>query len=151
MIFSDELNHASIVDGCRLSRATIRVYPHLDLEALREALRNTGDARRILVVTESYFSMDADSPDLAFLSQICGEFGVMLMIDEAHCLGIDGPAGAGLCRAIGIVPDAVVGTFGKAIGTQVRLSAEPKRCAAGYGTRLADLPSLLPLARYLQP
>jgi 8-amino-7-oxononanoate synthase len=118
VIFSDELNHASIVDGCRLSRATIRVYPHLDLEALREALRNTSDARRILVVTESYFSMDADSPDLALLSQICGEFGVMLMVDEAHCIGIEGPAGAGLCRAHGVVPDAVVGTFGKAIGTQ---------------------------------
>jgi 8-amino-7-oxononanoate synthase len=115
LIVSDELNHASIVDGCRLSRATVRVVPHLNVGAVRAALGAGSFARR-WVVTESYFSMDADSPDLLELRQACDERGAALVVDEAHALGVLGPDGRGLCAAAGVVPDVLVGTFGKALG-----------------------------------
>jgi 8-amino-7-oxononanoate synthase len=115
LIISDALNHASIVDGSRLSRARTVVVPHLDLDAIERALRapRTG---RALVVTESYFSMDADGPDLGALRRVCDEHGAALVVDEAHALGVLGPDGRGLCREAGIVPDALVGTFGKSFG-----------------------------------
>jgi len=115
LIVSDSLNHASIVDGARLSRAAIAVVPHLEVDAVASALaRRSG--KRALVVTESYFSMDADAPDLVALRRLCDEHGAALVVDEAHALGVLGHDGRGLCVDSGVVADAVVGTFGKAFG-----------------------------------
>jgi 8-amino-7-oxononanoate synthase len=115
LIVSDELNHASIVDGCRLSRATTRVFPHRDVAAVKRLL-GAGVFERRWVVTESYFSMDADSPDLEALRSTCDQEGAALIVDEAHALGVLGPEGRGLSAAAGIVPDVLVGTLGKAFG-----------------------------------
>lgn len=117
LVVSDALNHASIIDGCRLSRAEIVVAPHRNLEAIEAALSRPRE-RRAFVVTESYFSMDGHVADLARLRRICDGAGAALLVDEAHALGVFGPAGSGLCRAAGIQPDALVGTLGKAIGVQ---------------------------------
>ncbi len=115
LIVSDALDHASIIDGARLSRARIQVVPHLDAAAVAEALKAPRQGRAF-VVTESYFSMDADTPDLPALREVCDLHGAALMVDEAHALGVLGPAGRGLCMAAGVVPDVLVGTFGKAFG-----------------------------------
>ncbi len=115
LVVSDALNHASIIDGARLSRARVEVVPHLDVEAVARALAGRGEARAF-VVTESYFSMDADSPDLAALRRICDEHRAALLVDEAHALGVLGPDGRGVCAEAGVAPDVLVGTFGKAFG-----------------------------------
>lgn len=116
VIVSDELNHASIIDGCRLSRACVEVFPHLDLDAAAAALeRHRGAARRWLV-TESYFSMDGDSPDLVAARRLCDATDTALVVDEAHALGVFGAQGRGLCHRDGVVPDVLVGTLGKAVG-----------------------------------
>lgn len=117
LVVSDALNHASLVDGCRLGRAEVVIVPHLDLDAVRDSLSRSG-GRRAWVVTESYFSMDGDVPDLGALRSICDDAGAGLLVDEAHALGVLGPDGRGLCAEAGIVPDALVGTFGKAFGRQ---------------------------------
>jgi 8-amino-7-oxononanoate synthase len=118
VVLSDRLNHASIIDGCRLSRAPVEVIPHLDLDALERALERTAGARARWVVTESCFSMDGDGPDLVALRRICDDHAAGLIVDEAHALGVFGAAGAGRCAEAGVTPDALVGTLGKAIGTQ---------------------------------
>ena len=115
LIVSDALNHASIVDGARLSRARVAVVPHLDIAAMERALSEP-HRRRAFVVTESYFSMDADSPDLAAMRRLCDARGAALLVDESHALGVLGPGGRGLCAAAGVEADAIVGTFGKAFG-----------------------------------
>lgn len=115
LIVSDALNHASIIDGARLSRARVEVVPHLDVAAVEAALRGRRGGQAF-VVTESYFSMDADTPDLATLRRVCSEHGAALLVDEAHALGVLGPEGRGLCVAAGVEADVVVGTFGKAFG-----------------------------------
>jgi 8-amino-7-oxononanoate synthase len=117
LIVSDAFNHASIIDGCRLSRARVEIVPHLDLAAVAAALALPVEGRR-WVVTETYFSMDADSPDLRALHALCAAHGAHLLLDEAHALGVFGPAGAGLARAAGVVPDVLMGTLGKAVGVQ---------------------------------
>jgi 8-amino-7-oxononanoate synthase len=118
LILSDSLNHASIIDGCRLSKADVTVFPHLDLGTLQTLLQQESTRRRSWVVTESYFSMDGDSPDLGQLRALCDQYGAPLLVDEAHALGVFGPQGSGLCRQFGVKPDVLVGTFGKALGTQ---------------------------------
>jgi 8-amino-7-oxononanoate synthase len=115
LIVSDALNHASLIDGARLSRAQVVVVPHLDANAVERALQAPRRGRSF-VVTESYFSMDADSPDLRTLRRVCDTNGAALLVDEAHSLGVLGPEGRGLCVEAGIVPDALIGTFGKAFG-----------------------------------
>jgi 8-amino-7-oxononanoate synthase len=115
LVVSDALNHASVIDGLRLARAEVAIVPHLDADAVEQALRGRG-ARRAWVVTETYFSMDADSPDLARLRRICDAAGAGLVVDEAHALGVFGPDGRGLCAAAGVEPDVRVGTLGKAFG-----------------------------------
>jgi len=114
-IVSDALNHASLIDGARLSKARVVVVPHLDVGAIDEALGQRGGGRAF-VVTESYYSMDGDSPDLAALRRVCDAHGAVMFVDEAHALGVLGPGGAGLCAQAGVVPDVLVGTFGKAFG-----------------------------------
>jgi 8-amino-7-oxononanoate synthase len=115
LIVSDERNHASIIDGARLSRARVKVAPHLEAEAVEQALRE-GGYRRALVATESYFSMDAETPDLRALRAICNAHNAIFYVDEAHALGVLGPEGRGLCADAGVLPDVAVGTFGKAFG-----------------------------------
>lgn len=115
VVFSDELNHASIIDGCRLSRADVRIFPHRDHEALAELLASVR-GRRTLVVTESLFSMDGDTADLGALEAICRRHDAALVVDEAHAIGVHGPEGRGLAAEAAVVPDVVVGTFGKALG-----------------------------------
>ncbi len=112
VVFSDELNHASIIDGCRLSRAMVQVYRHRDVGHLAELLERHGGRRR-LVVTESLFSMDGDLAPLADLRALSAAQGAMLMVDDAHAVGAIGD-GRGLGTAAGA--DLVVGTLGKAFG-----------------------------------
>jgi len=115
-IFSDALNHASLIDGCRLSRASINVYPHGDLEALERLLGARPRGTRAVIVTESVFSMDGDLADLVALRALADAHDAALFVDEAHALGVFGPGGAGLSAALGVVPDLLVGTLGKAFG-----------------------------------
>lgn len=117
-VFSDRLNHASIIDGARLSRAKVHVYDHLDLTDLAHQLADARGFRRRLVVSETYFSMDGDGPDLSRLAAIAEAGEAMLMLDEAHSLGVLGPEGRGRAAEAGVMPDLLVGTFGKALGTQ---------------------------------
>jgi 8-amino-7-oxononanoate synthase len=116
VIVSDALNHASLIDGCRLSGASIRVVPHLDLAAVEAALAAAKGARRRWVLTESYFSMDGDIPDLPALRAITRQRDAGLVVDEAHALGVFGTEGRGLCAEAGVRPDVLIGTGGKALG-----------------------------------
>jgi 8-amino-7-oxononanoate synthase len=125
LVVSDALNHASIIDGCRLSRASVVVVPHRDASAVERALAASRH-RRKLVVSESYFSMDGTTADLGSLRQICDDNRAGLIVDEAHALGVLGPEGGGLCRAAGVTADALVGTLGKAIGVQGAFVAGPQ-------------------------
>ncbi len=127
VIVSDQLNHASIIDGCKLSGAEVRIYQHLNCEDLEQQLVGLA-GRRVMVVTESIFSMDGDRPDLVQIADICDRYGAGLMVDEAHAIGVLGPAGRGECARLGVVPTLLIGTFGKALGV--------------YGAFVATTPNL---------
>ena len=120
IIYSDELNHASIIDGARLSRASVRIYKHLDLNHLKELLESDKDKNcKRLIVTDSVFSMDGDLVPLLELVEISERYGCMLMIDEAHATGVLGKRGSGATEHYGVedrVP-VVMGTLSKAIGS----------------------------------
>lgn len=114
-VLSDALNHASMIDGLRLGRAHVEIVPHLDVAAVARHLEAPG-ASPTWVVTESYFSMDADVPALAQLADLCARAGASLYVDDAHAVGVYGPEGRGLCAELGVVPDVLVGTLGKSFG-----------------------------------
>lgn len=115
LVLSDELNHASIVDGCRLSRADVRVYPHSDIDALERFLIDARSQERTTwIVTESVFSMDGDSADLQRIGALAARFKAGLIVDEAHAFGVIGSQT--LSHLIGVVPDLITVTFGKAAG-----------------------------------
>jgi 8-amino-7-oxononanoate synthase len=118
VVFSDELNHASIVDGCRLSRAETFVYRHGDLEHLAWGLQQAS-GRASLIVTDGVFSMDGDLAPLPELLGLARRHGARLMVDEAHATGAVGPGGRGSVSAAGLSGevDVVVGTLGKALGS----------------------------------
>jgi len=116
---SDAANHASLIDGLRLTRATRRVVPHLDVDAVRTALADAGSFRRAVIVTEGLFSMDGDEAPLAALLDVARTAGALLVVDDAHGTGVLGARGGGVLEAQGVgpEPDLVrVGTFGKAFG-----------------------------------
>jgi len=119
-VFSDSLNHASIIDGCRLSRATIHRYEHRDLDQLEAMLQRAelAGARRKLIVTESVFSMSGDVAQLAGIVELKERYGAALLVDEAHADGVFGPRGAGYAHELGVAEqvDLHLGTFGKAFG-----------------------------------
>jgi 8-amino-7-oxononanoate synthase len=118
VLVSDELNHASIIDGCRLARGQVLVTPHLDLAAIDSALSAARMTPIRWVVTESYFSMDGDGPNLPALRAICDRHRAFLIVDEAHGLGVFGKGGAGRCAELGVRPDVLIGGLGKAVGSQ---------------------------------
>ncbi len=116
-VFSDELNHASILDGCQLSRAQTIRYWHGDVDELAKLLATT-KARRKLVATDAVFGMDGDAAPLREIVELCERHGAMLYLDEAHATGILGETGAGLAEACGLTDrvDVLMGTLGKALG-----------------------------------
>jgi 8-amino-7-oxononanoate synthase len=122
-VFSDELNHASIVDGCRLSRADVVVYRHRDVEHLLWSMRRHGGRReargRRLIVTDSVFSMDGDVAPLEEIVELAQATGARVAVDEAHATGTFGPGGRGVLADTGLEGevDAIVGTLGKALGS----------------------------------
>ncbi len=118
-IFSDELNHASIIDGVRLTRAKRFVYPHRDAEGLREVLDNEGkSARRKLVITDGVFSMDGDLAPLPELVEVAEKYGALIMVDDAHGEGVLGDHGRGIVDHFGLHNrvDIEMGTMSKAFG-----------------------------------
>ena len=118
LVLSDELNHASLIDGCRLSRAEVRVYPHKDLDRLADELARA-DARRVLIVTDSIFSMDGDRAPLVEICELAERHGAAVMVDEAHATGLLGAHGSGLVEELGLRGRVLVemGTLSKALGS----------------------------------
>src|SRR3989475_2700790 len=118
-VYSDALNHASIIDGCRLSQASVHVYPHRDVRALEADLAASAPGGRRLIVTDSVFSMDGDRAPLAALAALAEQYHSWLMVDEAHATGVLGARGAGLAEADGVSErvDVHLGTLGKALGS----------------------------------
>ncbi|MGI8727008.1 MAG: 8-amino-7-oxononanoate synthase [Solirubrobacterales bacterium] len=118
VVYSDELNHASIIDGCRLAGAAKFVYRHRDLEHLAWALeRSAGGAG--LIVTDGLFSMDGDEAQLRWLVELARKHGARLLVDDAHAVGVLGPGGRGTAAAAGLASevDVIVGTLGKSLGS----------------------------------
>jgi 8-amino-7-oxononanoate synthase len=118
VVLSDELNHASIVDGCRQARAQTLVYAHLDMDALEHGLRRAA-GRPALIVTDAVFSMDGDFAPLEQIVELARRHGARVVVDEAHATGVVGPEGRGLVAALGLehAVDVVIGTLGKALGS----------------------------------
>jgi 8-amino-7-oxononanoate synthase len=119
VIFSDALNHASVIDGCRLSRADVFVYPHADMGGLATLLdRYRASARRALIVTDGLFSMDGDAAQIAEISDLARRFDAWTYVDDAHAVGVVGPEGLGTASGAGLhgIIDVTVGTLGKAFG-----------------------------------
>jgi glycine C-acetyltransferase len=118
VVISDELNHASIIDGCRLSRAAIKVFPHKDAAAARRIVSELPAAQRKLLITDGVFSMDGDLGALPALCDIAEEFGCIMMVDDAHASGVFGRNGRGTIDHFGMHGrvDIQVGTLSKAIG-----------------------------------
>jgi 8-amino-7-oxononanoate synthase len=118
VVFSDELNHASIIDGCRLARADVFVYRHRDTEHLEWGLREAA-GRGSLIVTDGVFSMDGDVAPLARIVELARRHDARVMVDEAHATGVLGPGGRGSVAAAGLEGevDLVVGTLGKSLGS----------------------------------
>lgn len=118
VIISDELNHASIIDGSRLSRATIKVYPHKDVAALGRLLEESKDARRVLVITDGVFSMDGDIAPLPDIVEVAEQYGAIVMVDDAHASGVLGENGRGTVDHFNLHGRVhiQIGTLSKAIG-----------------------------------
>jgi glycine C-acetyltransferase len=118
VIVSDELNHASIIDGCRLSKAAIKIFPHKDAGAARKILQDLPPSQRKLLITDGVFSMDGDLGSVPELCALAEEFGCIMMVDDAHASGVFGKQGRGTIDHFGMHGrvDIQVGTLSKAIG-----------------------------------
>ncbi len=118
VVISDELNHASIIDGCRLSRAAIKVFPHKDVDAARKIIKDLPAAQRKLLITDGVFSMDGDLGPLPELCALAEDTGCIMMVDDAHASGVFGKHGRGTVDHFGMHGrvDVQVGTLSKAIG-----------------------------------
>src|SRR5829696_3474718 len=118
VVVSDALNHASIIDGSRLSRAAIKVFPHKDIDAARAILRDLPPSQRKLLITDGVFSMDGDLGPLPALCDLAEEFGCIMMVDDAHASGVFGKNGRGTVDHFGMHGrvDVQVGTLSKAVG-----------------------------------
>ena len=129
LILSDRLNHASLIDGCRLSRATRLVFPHRDCDAVQQILqRRRGEFARVWIVTDAVFSMDGHLAPLPRLCDLAEQYDATLIVDEAHGTGVFGRNGSGMCEEFG-VKDRVpirIGTLSKAIGSQGGFVAAPR-------------------------
>ena len=119
LVISDKLNHASIIDGCRLSGADFRVYAHCNMEKLETILKKTSKYNRKLIVTDSVFSMDGDLAPLPDIVRIAKKYNAMVMVDEAHGTGVFGENGRGVVEYFNLdnEVDVVMGTLSKAIGS----------------------------------
>ncbi|HEX4566553.1 MAG TPA: glycine C-acetyltransferase, partial [Vicinamibacterales bacterium] len=118
VVISDELNHASIIDGCRLSRAAIKVFPHKDVDAARKIIKDLPASQRKLLITDGVFSMDGDLGPLPALCDLAEETGCIMMVDDAHASGVFGRNGRGTVDHFGMHGrvDIQVGTLSKAVG-----------------------------------
>lgn len=117
VVFSDALNHASLIDGTRLSGAAKRIFPHRDVDGLRKLLEQRGEFDNALLLTDAVFSMDGSAAPLREYADLAEEFGLWWMVDEAHSVGLYGEHGRGLCHREGVTPDVLLGTFGKSFGS----------------------------------
>lgn len=119
VIYSDELNHASIIDGCRLSKAEIKIYRHCDIDHLKQLLSKDNVKSRKLIVTDTVFSMDGDLVPLPGIVELAEKYDCMLMIDEAHATGVLGKRGSGATEYYGVEDrvHVVMGTLSKAVGS----------------------------------
>ncbi|MBN66798.1 MAG: glycine C-acetyltransferase [Rickettsiales bacterium] len=117
-IISDALNHASLIDGCRMSKAKRSIYKHSDMQDLKAKLEEAKGARRILVVTDGVFSMEGDIAPLPDILQLCKEYGATLFLDDCHGVGAVGEHGRGTAEFFGVEGDVdiISGTLGKALG-----------------------------------
>ncbi|MBI3333439.1 MAG: 8-amino-7-oxononanoate synthase [Candidatus Omnitrophica bacterium] len=129
LVIGDTLNHATLIDACRLSRAAFRAYPHRDCGRLRAALRHrAGRYRRVLVVTEGLFSMDGDLAPLKEIVEAARDEGAWLLVDDAHATGLFGARGGGTLEHFGISPEGILqmGTLSKALGSLGGFLAGPR-------------------------
>jgi glycine C-acetyltransferase len=135
VVISDELNHASIIDGIRLCRARRLRYRNRDMEDLELQLREAAGARRILVATDGVFSMDGYVAPLSDICRLADEYGAMVMVDDSHAVGVIGPGGRGSPELHGVTDkvDVVTGTLGKALGGS----------SGGYSAGRAEIVDLL--------
>lgn len=120
VIFSDSLNHASLIDGCRISRASVAVYPHSDMDALQRLLRDTPCEGERFIITDGVFSMDGDVADLPALAELAHTYHARLLVDDAHATGVIGETGRGTAEYWHLpgVIDLQVGTLSKALGSE---------------------------------
>jgi len=122
LVFSDELNHASLIDACRLSRARVIIFPHSDINALERKLKNVRSRRRKLIVIEGIYSMDGDITLAQEILEVAEKFGAMVYLDEAHSTGVLGKRGKGCLEYFGIATPPknliLMGTLSKALGSQ---------------------------------
>jgi len=118
VILSDQYNHASIIDGCRLSKADTVVYNHIDMKDLEEKLQETVSFNRRFIVTDGVFSMDGTIAPLDQMMSLAKHYDAYVIVDDAHATGILGESGGGTSEYFGVNPDVVIGTLSKAVGTE---------------------------------
>jgi 8-amino-7-oxononanoate synthase len=118
VILSDELNHASIIDGCRLSKANTMIYNHVDMYDLEEKLKATESCLRRFIVTDGVFSMDGTIAPLDKIMSLAKNYNAFVIVDDAHAMGVLGENGRGTSEYFGVYPDVIIGTLSKAIGAE---------------------------------
>ena len=118
VILSDQLNHASIIDGCRLSKARTIIYQHVDMEDLETTLQDTQRFQRRFIVTDGVFSMDGNIVPLNEIMELARRYDAFVIVDDAHATGVLGEYGRGTSEYLGVQPDVVIGTLSKAVGTE---------------------------------